>query len=79
MSYLIDTSVISELVRPKPDAAVLDWFAHTPDDALFLSASTLGEILKGVEKVLEPQRREKLRVSFSRTLPFKMTFNPCKT
>ena len=62
MSYLIDTNVISELVRPKPDAAVLDWFAHTPDEALFLSALTLGEIRKSVEKVLEPQRREKLRL-----------------
>ena len=62
MSYLIDTNVISELVRPKPDAALLDWFAHTPDEALFLSALTLGEIRKGVEKVLEPQRREKLRL-----------------
>ena len=62
MSYLIDTNVISELVRPKPDAAVLDWFASTPDDALFLSVLTLGEIRKGVEKLPEPQRREKLRL-----------------
>lgn len=62
MSYLIDTNVISELVRPKPDAAVLDWFANTPDDALFLSVLTLGEIRKGVEKLPEPQRREKLRL-----------------
>ena len=65
MSYLIDTNVILELVRPKPDAAVLDWFANTPDDALFLSALTLGEIRKGVEKLTrseDSQRREKLRL-----------------
>ena len=62
MSYLIDTNVISELARPKPDAAVLDWFGNTPDEALFLSVLTLGEIRKGVEKLLEPQRREKLRL-----------------
>ena len=62
MSYLIATCVISELVRPKPDAAVLDWFANTPDEALFLSVLTLGEIRKGVEKLPEPQRREKLRL-----------------
>lgn len=65
MSYLIDTNVISELVRPNPDAAVLDWFARTPDEALFLSALTLGEIRKGVEKLSSPedtQRREKLRL-----------------
>lgn len=65
MSYLIDTNVISELVRPKPDVAVLDWFAGTPDDALFLSVLTLGEIRKGVEKLSSAediQRREKLRL-----------------
>jgi len=65
VSYLIDTNVISELVRPKPDAAVLDWFSRTPDEALFLSALTLGEIRKGVEKLTSPEeapRREKLRL-----------------
>ena len=65
MSYLIDTNVISELARPKPDATVLAWFANTPDDALFLSALTLGEIRKGVEKLSgaeDAQRREKLRL-----------------
>ena len=65
MSYLIDSNVISELARPKPDATVLAWFANTPDDALFLSALTLGEIRKGVEKLSgaeDAQRREKLRL-----------------
>ena len=65
MSYLIDTNVISELVRPKPDAAVLDWFSRTPDEALFLSVLSLGEIRKGVEKLTSPEeapRREKLRL-----------------
>lgn len=65
MSYLIDTNVISELVRPKPDVAVLEWFASTPDDALFLSVLTLGEIRKGVERLSSAediQRREKLRL-----------------
>ena len=65
MSYLIDNNVISELARAKPDAAVLDWFANTPDEALFLSALTLGEIRKGVEKLTNPEdtaRRERLRL-----------------
>lgn len=62
MSYLLDTNVVFELVRPKPDAAVLEWFATTPDNALFLSVLTLGEIRKGVEKLTDAQRREKLRI-----------------
>jgi toxin FitB len=65
VSHLIDTDVISELARAKPNAAVLDWFANAPDEALFLSALTLGEIRKGVEKLTNPKdtaRREKLRL-----------------
>lgn len=65
MSYLIDTNIIFELARTRPDAAVLDWFANTPDEALFLSALTLGEIRKGVEKLTSPEdtaRRERLRL-----------------
>jgi toxin FitB len=62
VSCLIDTNVISELVRARPDAALLDWFANTPDEALFLSALKLGKIRKGVEKLADPQRREKLRI-----------------
>ncbi len=49
-------------MRPKPDATVLDWFANTPDEALFFSVLTLREIRKGVEKLADTQRREKLRI-----------------
>ena len=65
MSYLIDTNVVFELTKAMPDATVLAWFAKTPDDALFLSALTLGEIRKGVEKLTgaeDAQGREKLRL-----------------
>ena len=62
MSYLLDTNVISELVRPKPDKNVLKWFVHMPDDALYLSVLTLGEIRKGVERLSDSSRREKLRL-----------------
>ena len=36
MSYLLDTNVISDLVRPKPSAGVLRWFRTVPDAALHL-------------------------------------------
>lgn len=62
MSYLLDTNVISELVKPKPDKNVLKWFSHVPDDALYLSVLTLGEIRKGVERISNSSRREKLRL-----------------
>lgn len=57
MSYLLDTNVISELRRKKPDTAVLEWFAGRRASTLFLSVLTVGELRKGVELVLEPGRR----------------------
>jgi predicted nucleic acid-binding protein len=62
VSYLLDTNVISELVKPKPDKNVLKWFSDVPDDALYLSVLTLGEIRKGVERISNSSRREKLRL-----------------
>lgn len=47
--YLLDTNVVSELRRPKPHKAVLNWIADVPADRLFLSAVTVGEIQAGVE------------------------------
>lgn len=62
MSYLLDTNVISELVRPKPAKAALAWFENIPSDALYISVLTLGEIRKGVERMPDGARREKLRL-----------------
>ena len=62
MSYLLDTNVISELVRPKPAKIVLAWFENIPSDALHISVLTLGEIRKGVEQMPDGARREKLRL-----------------
>jgi predicted nucleic acid-binding protein len=62
VSYLLDTNVISELVRPKPDERVVAWFGGVPDEALHLSVLTFGEIRKRVERLTIGARREKLRV-----------------
>ena len=47
--YLVDTNVVSELRRPRPHRAVLDWIAEVSADQLFLSAVTVGEIQVGIE------------------------------
>ena len=62
MSYLLDTNVVSELVRPKPNNQVVSWFKSVPDDALHLSVLSLGEIRKGVEQLKTSRRQERLRV-----------------
>jgi toxin FitB len=51
LSYLIDTNVLSELRRKKPDAKVVRWLNARPATQLYLSVLTLGEIRKGIEQL----------------------------
>ncbi len=69
MSYLLDTNVVSELARPKPEPAVTDWFAEVADEALYLSVLTLGELRKGVESLPNGAKRERLRLWLETDLP----------
>ena len=69
MSYLLDTNVVSELVRPKPDTRVVAWFRGTPDSALHLSVLTTGELRSGVERLAASSRRERLRTWLEQELP----------
>ena len=47
--YLLDTNVVSELRRPRPHRAVLEWIADVPAEQLFVSSVTVGEIQAGIE------------------------------
>ena len=47
--YLLDTNIVSELRRPRPNRQVLAWLAGARDDHLHLSAVTIGELQAGVE------------------------------
>ena len=47
--YLLDTNVVSELRRPRPHGAVLEWISDVPADQLYVSAVTVGEIQAGIE------------------------------
>jgi toxin FitB len=51
VSYLLDTNVVSELRRPRPDQAVLSWFGSVGSADLWLSVLVLGEIRQGVEQL----------------------------
>ncbi len=60
MKYLLDTWVLSELVKSLPDTYVLDWFKVRKPNELFVSAMTLGELQRGVAKLPESKRRSEL-------------------
>lgn len=66
--YLLDTNVVSELRRPRPSPAVLDWIQAVPADQLYLSAVTVGEIQAGIENTREqdPARAEQLEAWLDR-------------
>lgn len=61
MKYLLDTCVISELVKPKPEPTVLKWIAAQSEEHLYLSVLTFGEIEKGIAKLNDPKRALKLQ------------------
>ena len=60
MRYLIDTNIISELIKPQPNQHVLDWFAKIPNESIFISALTIGELRKGIEMLEPGKKRTKL-------------------
>ena len=51
MKYLIDTCVISELIKKKPNENVINWITGNDEQDLFLSTLTFGEIYKGIGKI----------------------------
>lgn len=62
MKYLLDTCLISELVKPTPNKKVIKWLNDIPSTALFLSAITIGEIRKGLTKLPSSKKKETLTV-----------------
>ncbi len=67
--YLLDTNVVSETIRIKPNRNVMSWLERVPGESLFVSVLTIGEIRKGVESVADIKRREKLRLWIDHDLP----------
>ena len=60
--FLLDTNVISELTRPKPEPRVTAWLDSIDESLLYLSVLTLGEIRKGLGIMSSGQRRTRLEL-----------------
>lgn len=58
--FLLDTNIISELVKPKPEANVTEWVENTDESLLYLSVLTLGEIRRGIAVLPQSRRRATL-------------------
>lgn len=66
--FLLDTNVISEVVRPKPDPRVARWLETHEEDSMFLSVLTLGEIRKGITTLADAPRKTLLEAWFTSDL-----------
>jgi toxin FitB len=57
-SLLLDTNVLSELMRPQPDQAVMDWFAERTGTIFYVSAITQAEIMLCISLLPAGKRRD---------------------
>jgi toxin FitB len=60
VSWLLDTCVISELIKPRPKASVVSWIREHDEDDLFLSVITVAELEKDIAKLPDSAKRAKL-------------------
>jgi toxin FitB len=71
VSFLLDTNVVSEWVRPRPDAGVVAWLVDADEDRVFVSVVTLAELRCGVERLDAGRRRRLLEEWLCEDLPLR--------
>lgn len=62
MNYLLDTCLISELAKLKPNEKVIDWVLSENETGFYVSVLTFGELHKGIEKLPVSKKKEELRI-----------------
>ena len=67
MNYLLDTCVLSEYKKTKPNPKIIEWLDKASDDSLYLSVLTIGEIEKGIAR-MPPSKRKTDLEGFVETL-----------
>ena len=60
MNFLLDTNVVSEWTKSRPNAEVVTWLAEADEDRVFISVITLAELRFGVERMPAGSRRKRL-------------------
>jgi len=61
VKYLLDTCLLSELVKKKPNSGVVRWLDKADESALYLSSLTIGELQRGISKLPDNPRKETLQ------------------
>ncbi len=60
MSFLLDTNVVSEWLKPRPNAGVVAWLAKVDEDETCLSVVTITELRYGIERLASGARKKRL-------------------
>jgi predicted nucleic acid-binding protein len=63
--YLLDTNIISNVIKPQPAESLLIWMAEQKDDDLFIASLTVAEIRRGILDKPEGKRRSALEEWFT--------------
>jgi predicted nucleic acid-binding protein len=71
VSFLLDTNVISEWMKPRPNPGVVAWLAEVDEDRTFLSVITLTELRYGIERMVAGHRRRRLEEWLEEELPLR--------
>lgn len=71
MSFLLDTNVVSEWTKPRPNPGVVEWLAEVNEDEVFLSVVTFAELRHGIERLAPSARRRRLEEWLSNDLPLR--------
>jgi predicted nucleic acid-binding protein len=69
MSYLLDTNVLCETSRTRPEPKVIQWLQGVASEDIYLSVIALGEIRKGIEALGDAHRKNPLRLWLEHDLP----------
>jgi len=64
MKYILDTNVLSELTKPIPNKNVLEWFENCPEEEMYISSITLGEIEGGIVSIAPGKKQNQLMIWF---------------
>jgi predicted nucleic acid-binding protein len=71
VSFLLDTNVVSEWMKPRPNPGVISWLADVDEDRVFLSVITLTEIRYGIERMAAGARKTRLREWLENEVPLR--------
>lgn len=63
--YLLDTNIISNIVKPKPSESLMKWMAAQRDEDLFIASLTIAEIRRGILEKPRGKKRDALDAWFS--------------